>query len=180
MRHTLLPPQEQKSLKREYCTRLAIVACCIVSTALIVGSILLLPGYLRARGEEEIQLEAIAELRNNNERKNDSAIIDELAFNSTAISLLESALLQERPSDVIERVVSLREGVYLNSLSYSVTGTTTIEVVIQDTALTRAALLAFKTRLERLSVDSRINLPIDELAKSSDIPFSLKFVYKKP
>ncbi len=181
MRHTLLPPQERKNLRREYYTRLAIVVCCMISTVFAAGLMSLLPAYMRARAEEQRQLEAVTELRHTNNEKNDSMVASELSFYSSALSILGNSLLRERPSEAIERIVGLSDKeVRLSSLSYFVSGTTTAEVIIQGIAPNRASLLSFKSRLESLTPLARIDLPLSELAKSSSIPFSLKVIYKIP
>lgn len=153
----------------------------MISTTFIAGFIFLLPAYMRAISEEQSQVEAVAELRHENYGKNDATIISKLSFDSSALLILGNSLLRERPSDVIERVVDLRDkDVRLNSLSYSVSGTSTAEVVVQGIAQNRSSLLSFKDRLGDIAPQTRINLPLSELAKSSSIPFSLKIVYKIP
>lgn len=180
MRHTLLPPQERRNLRREYYIRLGVIACCMASTVFVAGLILLLPAYMRARSEEKQQLLAITELRSDKDNGNDSTIVEELSSDSSALSILSDSLLRERPSKTIERIVDSRDGVRLNSISYSISGTTTAEVTIQGIAPTRASLLSFKDRIEHEIPLTHVDLPLSELAKSSSIPFSFKFVYKMP
>ena len=141
----------------------------MISAVFVAGLIFSLPAYMRAISEEQRQLEAVTELRHSNDKKSDSMIVNKLSF------------VRERPSEAVERIVGLRnKEMRLNSLSYSVSGTTTVEVIIQGIAPSRASLLSFKSRLENMAPLIHINLPLSELAKSSSIPFSLKVIYKIP
>ena len=153
----------------------------MISAVFVAGLIFSLPAYMRAISEEQRQLEAVTELRHSNDKKSDSMIVNKLSFDSSALLILGDSLLRERPSEAVERIVGLRnKEMRLNSLSYSVSGTTTVEVIIQGIAPSRASLLSFKSRLEYMAPLIHINLPLSELAKSSSIPFSLKVVYKIP
>jgi hypothetical protein len=151
----------------------------MASCLLVAGSILLLPAYMRAKYEEKQQLQTINDLKSGKGKENYSAIISELASNSLALGILENTFLEERPSDAIDRIINLRKEVHLNSISYSILGTTTIEMVIEGTAPNRTSLLSFKDRLLSARSNANVDLPLSELVKSSNIPFSLKVTYPK-
>jgi len=180
MRHTLLPLQDRKNLRSEYYIRLLIVAFCMASVVFVSGSILLLPAYWGARSEEQQQLKAIADLKQSKDKGNDLAIAKELSSDLVVLEMLDKTFREERPSAVIDRVVALRKDIELNMIAYSNLGNNSFGLVLQGIAPTRNSLLSFKDRLNDLGKDVRTNLPISELAKNADIPFTLKITYSKP
>jgi hypothetical protein len=152
----------------------------MASSALVAGSILLLPAYLRARWEEDKQINAAAELGKSKIEQGTEAIENEMLTDSTAIAVLDKSLKDERPSVLVERVASLRENIRLTSFSYSGLSTTTAELTVQGVAPTRDSLLSFKSRVESMANNVRADLPISELAKGADIPFSMQIICSIP
>jgi len=152
----------------------------MVAGVTIVGSILLLPTYLLALQEEQVQLNTIAKLKHEKDIRGATAIESELKTDQLILGLLEKSLSFERSSEAIGRVVIIRKDIHLTTLSHSILSSTTASVTIQGVAPTRTSLLSFKDRLESMLPGARADLPISGLAKSTNIPFSLQVFYSIP
>lgn len=176
MRHSFLPNQEQKILKRGYRIRATIVLLFFLSIAGLVGIGSLFPSYIHVYTEERSELEKVASLRENKDTSGLVAIEKELQSDTAKISVLSKISTTVHPSSLIEDMVNTRGQVRLTSIVLSSVSTSTAVIVIQGVAPTRESLVAFKTRLEGLAIGNKVDLPISGFAKSRDIPFSLRVI----
>jgi hypothetical protein len=179
MRHTLLPLHERKALRREYRVRFIIVACFLGSLAGLIGVGALFPAYMRALAEEKSQIEAAANLKHSQDVKGITARETELHADSKIINTLSSNV-SIRMSSVAESIIILRQAVKLKTFIFNQTSTTTVSISISGIAPTRNDLLSFKARLENTLPGARVELPISELSKSTNVDFDMKLTYKLP
>lgn len=180
MQHTLLPIQERKSLRHEYRLRVAIVLCFMLSFAGLIGIGSLFPSFISMSAKERSELDAVTALK---KQKDDSGIGDIEGTLKADAALLAAATpltVGTLPSAVIESVVSARGPVDLTSLSVASGDGSSFDVSIRGVAPDRPSLLAFQNRLEQLAPGNKAVLPISELAKNSDIPFSIELTEKLP
>ena len=178
MRHTLLPYPARRALRKEYRIRALVVLCFMLSCAGVIGIGSLFPGFIHAISEERSQINTIASLQ---EGKKDSGILEiekELAEDATLLSALLSLTPHDDMSKRIAKIAEIRGVVDITSISMERSGTTSVAYIIQGLAPTRDSLLSFKTRLEQLVPGGTVELPISELAKSTDVQFSL--AYREP
>lgn len=180
MRHTLLPTAEKIVLRREYYSRVTIVACFVVSAAILVGVAALLPAYLRARDAETDSLSQIASLKSGENESGRVAMMAELKADGQSLRRLSKNIGQARVSAILEQIVSMRGNIKLSALNHSPVSTSTVAVNIQGVAPTRNALIQFKSRLESLYPGAKAELPISELAASSNVRFSMRLSYPLP
>lgn len=173
MRHTLLPLQERVMLRREYHIRVTIVFLFMVCVSILVGIASLLPTYIDAK---QLEKDILAKSVKGNEEQ--SADIKEFQKNvARSLSLLDSLDKSKEPttfSNIIYSVINMRGGLKFSNFSVTKNGTTTYTIQIQGLAPNRTALLNFKTNFEGLSPDNKVDLPVSELAKSSNIQFSIQ------
>jgi hypothetical protein len=174
MRHSFLPASEQKTLKRLYRIRAAIVGLFMLSVAGMVGVGSLFPSYVYVSTEEEAQLSTIASLKEDKDSSGIANVERELQADAALLAILSSNATTTRPSTVIEDMVTARGNVHVTSIVLGDISSTTVSVIMQGVAPTRESLLAFKTRLEGLNVGNKVELPISGFARSQDIPFSLR------
>lgn len=180
MQHTLLPLQERKTLRREYRLRVAIVLCFMLAFAGLIGIVSLFPAYISMSIKERSELEAVAALK---KQKDDSGMADIEGTLKADAGLLNAALPLSggvAPSSVVESVVSASGPVRITSLTVEQGDDLAFNVGIQGVAPDRDALLAFQNRLEALAPGNKAVLPISELAKNSNIPFSIQLTEKLP
>ena len=170
MRHTLLPLHERIILRREYHVRVTIVFLFMVCVATLIGIASLLPTYIDAK---QLEKDILAKSVKGNEEQ--SADIKEFQKNvARSLSLLDKSKEPTTFSNVIYSVISMRGALRFNNFAINKTGTTTYSIQIQGVAPNRTALLNFKTNFEGLGSDNKVDLPVSELAKSSNIQFSIQ------
>ena len=179
MRHTFIPNAEQAHINREYRARVTAALCIALATAVLVGAIALFPAFLRVSLAERSALQTIA--ANDTATSSDAqAIQTELSADGALVVLLAADHGAPRLSDAIRQISSVRSHIALTSLSVSRNSGGSITAVLQGVAPTRDDLLTFKGRLEDLAPGASVDLPIDELAKTADIEFSMQLVAKLP
>lgn len=180
MRHTLLPLRERILLRREYHVRIAIVFLFLLSLALIVGISSLIPVFFKARLAEKEARNLVGQMEA--EKSNDVIVnIQNDILRSTA--LLNSLNKQSgNPiiSDIIDQVLRVRGKNRFTGFTASIVSTSTYSMNIQGFALSRNDLIQFKNDFENSYPGSKVELPVSELAKSSNFQFSLQLKKKLP
>jgi hypothetical protein len=180
MRHNFLPTKDQDVLKRVYYVHAMIVALFLLSVVGLVGLGSLFPAYISTNTEERSQLNTVASLKQSNDTSEALKIQKDLQDDSAKVTVLSKAINVVRPSAIITRMVEVRGPVRISSIVLSDISTSTAVVVMQGVAPTRESLVDFKTRLERLSIGNKVELPISGFAQSKDLPFSLRVNHKLP
>lgn len=180
--HTLLPDREKKALQSEYRARALIVFCSVISSAIIVGIVFLLPAYLNARNKEQAALRDISSLQNAAGRN--STTTAELAEDSALLSLTNASPsslgMRRTVSSFVADIIALRGSVSLDAISIDNSSTSTVSIVIQGVASSRNDLLSLKQRILNASPSAKVDLPISGLVKSRDIQFSMKIIEPLP
>ncbi|MES2216694.1 MAG: hypothetical protein V4481_05380 [Patescibacteria group bacterium] len=180
MQHTLVPIHERKLIRKEYHIRVWIVALFAVSVAGVIGVAALFPGFMKASLEERTQLDAIASLEKNKSANGITAIEQELATDKILLAALGEGTDRRLTSAEIEAVITVKGTVKLTGITVSRASDGVVSIVVQGTAPTRESLLSFKTRVEAQIPGTAATLPISQLAKSSNIQFSMQIVRPKP
>ncbi|MDE2188803.1 MAG: hypothetical protein KGJ35_03710 [Patescibacteria group bacterium] len=174
MYHALLPEQSTKTLKREYRVRFLVTFIFFVSVSIAVATVFIVPSYLQAtiRSDEETQFVTANSAKTNN--ANNADIRDQLA-SAQSLSELFSSFMTPALSQIILRIADLRSsGIAINSIAISYTGSNTAHVVLNGTADNRDHLVAWRQVLQSDNHFSSVNVPISDLAPSSNLHFSLE------
>ncbi len=180
MRHTLIPLKERILLRREYHIRVAIVTLSVLAIAVLAGAAALFPAYLRAWSASRSALNTVATIKNDPNGSNLSRVQKALASDDALLVALGAGVNPPRFSKAIDAISAIHSPVTIFSISMNRVGTTSILVSLNGVAPTRNDLLKFKTRLEGLAPRTSVDLPIEELAKSVNAPFSLQFTENLP
>jgi len=180
MRYIFLPDQEQTILKRRYLMRIVIVAFFLLAVGGLVGVVSLFPTYISLYTEEQSQIKMATLLKKDQDNSGVASLQNELKSDSDKIQILSAVSTGVTPSDLIERIIVARGQVHITSIVLNDIGTTTATITLGGVAPTRESLVAFKTRLQGLSVGNKVDLPITIFDKSKDINFSLKVTHILP
>jgi len=180
MRHTLLPLKERVTLRREYRVRTLIVLLSAVSGAIFVGACALFPAYLHTWSMSRTALSDVAAINNDSGKDNLMNVRKALSADEALLTALGGGTEAPRFSNLIASIVAIHSPLTISSLSLSRQGAASIAVELSGVAPTRDDLLQFKNRLEALAAGQKINLPIEELARSANVPFSIQFTIDLP
>jgi hypothetical protein len=178
MYHTLVPQYERMALRREYRLRSFVVLCFALSIAGIVGIVTLFPAFLLTSVEEKSAESDLLLIKKAKDVSGLTAIQQKVASSQSLLSVLSTGIDQYRLSVLIEEIVAEKRTVKINSLALSLVSTSTVNISIEGIAPTRDTLLAFKSRLLSIRPQSKVDLPVSGLAKSTNIPFSIQMTQK--
>lgn len=179
----LLPKTEKDNLRKGLKLRLMVVALFLLSASFLAGTVMLLPSYFLALGNfSKIQLAAYS-----SGVKNES--LDETILNlpgqiDARLKFFQSNLANLSAVDVFSKIISAApDGIKLNSISFSrdqvykeKNGTL---ILISGTALTRETLVSFATLLKKTEIFSLVDVPVSNLTKDKNLPFSINIFITK-
>ncbi len=178
MYHTLLPIDERGVLRREYRLRMLVVLCFMLSLVCIFGIVSLLPTFTRILGVESRSKLELSILKKASQSSVVADIEKRLMINKSLIAPISTMLKESEISPLIQSIATSRGNVTISSFNISRITDGTITIGIQGLASTREDLLFFKTRLESLSVGNKVSLPVSQLAKSTNIQYSIQITTK--
>ncbi len=171
----LLTDEYKKEILWEYRKRLIATTLFLISFAIVIGCVSLIPTYfniLQKRQGLEVD-KAIFQAKIG--LVGDKEIVDKvqsLTRDTEALQPLQSVQL----SSVIDRVISHAEEVKLGKFTFTLNADGTYTLDISGVAPSRESLLAFSKILKSdasLSYDDK-SLPLSSFTKTKDINFSLK------
>jgi hypothetical protein len=149
-----------------------------VSIAFVLGVAALFPSYLYTRNVEKEVIAHRDALLSSRKKSGADEIEKVLYLNQVTAQKIISEedkviyanlvqnILQNRNKDII---------LYSMSLDKTTATSTVVGIDIRGKAATRESLLKFKKSLEESRMFSTVDLPLSDLAKSSNIEFGVKF-----
>ncbi|MCR4334438.1 MAG: hypothetical protein NUV47_01770 [Patescibacteria group bacterium] len=168
----LLPEKYKKRLENEYNIRLAIVVFVLIFLITLISVAFLTPSYLLSKTKET-------------EVENRLATIKNQAPDQTSVEL-NAVLLQTKkelsvlaPTSNISFLESIKKILARKIPNITIIGLTIIEngsiwkTSISGVASNRDTLISFKKSLESEQSFSGVDLPISDLARNKDIPFTI-------
>jgi len=169
----LLPPQHRKQVVIEYRLRVISIVLVLVLIIVIIGAALLAPSYFLSRSKKDSANEQMALIERSIEFRQSEISAELLRKARDRLTLLaddnERALFTEIVKALVEEKNS---GIAISGISHvrsSGIGTLTVT----GEALRRDNLLAFKEALVKSQIFSSVSLPVSDLARSSNIEFTL-------
>lgn len=179
MKHTLIPIEQKISLRKEYDLRLAVVVLFMFSAACFLGILSLFPTLLHVTVvEHDTQVSSQSQ---SSDEYSAAEIQAMLAADRNLLSVVPDKA-PGRFSYLIDDISRSRGPIKVLGISFaraavdpslpsgSARGLT---VIIRGISPTRDELVNFKNRLASLWKGSVIDLPLSELTKNANIPFSL-------
>lgn len=167
----LLPPHEKKILFQEYKHRRLIVGLVFGLSAIIIMAILLIPSLIVVMYREGIAKRAVAEIAVDTAKHN--SLLADLRTSKVLITALTPQKGDIAPSLVITPILNAADtGVSVSDVLYSVTGVGEFKVDVRGSARTRQSLVNFTTNLKKQSMVTKLDLPVSNLAKDTDIQFA--------
>jgi hypothetical protein len=175
----LIPNEEQKNITKGFFLRLVVVFIFLFSFCLIATLIIFVPSYLISINKERIaknkleiqKNETIPQLDQNSltlikDLDNKLKIIENSDLNKFNISenIIDQIILNKMPDIKINRFSFVQDIVEGKKVS------------IYGTAPSRERLLLFKKALESSSYFLRVDLPVSNFIKGSDINFYLSLI----
>ncbi len=145
----------------------------------MVGCAAMFPAFARAWSEHHGAENAVI----TNKAPMDEVLAQNKAELAADAALLAALTKNDRDFkyvDMLRALVSARRDVTIASFALNEVDQKTFSVAMNGEAPTRSSLLSFKSRLEAKFPGTTVDIPIDQLAKSSRLPFALRFTVKMP
>jgi hypothetical protein len=166
----LLPPQGKKRVLRNYWLRIVSVYFLLLGAAFLVCAVLLLPTYFYI----SYQINALSnsfEIENIEAQKQ---VESEIVKANEISKLLVSTPEVVNDSVIIKEVLMFSEGLAsIGSITVVKNGREVSEVIVSGSAINRSSLLAFRDAAKEHRFFNEVNIPLSNLAKDQNIPFSL-------
>lgn len=167
----LLPQSQKKEAKREYHLRVLTVAFYLSGTALVAGGLLLAPSYvmvsLRIDAAEGAQ-QLLAGAKDDGDTP--AAILAAVERDVRILNSLATPLTVE---DTVSKALGIRPlGLTTTTIIYEEQGARGT-LSVKGVAKSRNDLVAFVRALEAIPEFSNVELPISNLARNENIPFTL-------
>lgn len=167
----LLPPEGRSLVKREYWLRVASAYAVLVTIASLVTIAVLLPTYFHVAFQINTVIEDIA---NVGSAEDYARLEGEIKTANAISSLLVKSTAPIPATTIIAKIKELAETANtIEGISISTKEGVVDSIVVTGTARTRSALVGLRDRIEAHELFETVELPISNLAKDENIPFSL-------
>ncbi len=170
----LLPQEEKKILIKEYNLRLSVTIVSFLCILLVIAGVGLFPSYVSQNSE----INNLEEKKQEAEQKNSKASIDEAArlsaSNKVLVDYLEVRVSEMKATYPAGKIISdifakKNDGIVIEAIEI-----VDKQVTIRGKAATRASLISFHSTLRTQKEFKNASLPIDNIAKSVDAPFTIQ------
>lgn len=168
----LIPPEAKKTVKYEYWIRVFTVWGFLLSGVCIIAILLLVPSYVLVESEFEALDHEV--MRKSGSEETYTAAEEQVSIANRVARQLDVSEPRTSASEVLAAINNLeRSGIDLRTYEISRVDGSIQTVQIVGNAVTREALIDFKEELERSPLFESAAVPISDLARESDLPFSI-------
>jgi hypothetical protein len=172
----LIPNEEKKKRVRDFYFRLVVVFFFVLGFAMLVAVVALLPSYFLSTIREYVATDKLKDLQAQPEpvtNPNTPGIIKDVENKIALIEKSEKAKYLLSEKIVNEIVLHKMSDIKINNISFKSDVTTGKSVSIRGIAPSRERLLLFRRTLEDNVAFKKVDLPISNFIKGSNISFSL-------
>lgn len=174
----LIPSQQKKKMQRDFLMRVSVVALFTIGFTILIGSVALLPSYFHVIVKSNLVKQKLAIQENTPVPEVESEVMAKVEDLNKKLGLIENAkannfLVSRRVIDdiILKKIPEIKiESIYYGS---TIKGR---EIRINGSAPSREKLLIFRLALENDPSFSRVDLPISNFVKGSDIKFFLTLI----
>lgn len=175
----LIPNAERKKMIKDFYLRLVVVVFFAIGLSVLAASILLLPSYFASNIKLNIANTKLATQRKEPVPDVDQKITGSIKEINNRLSLVER--FQKDKYVVTERVINQvllhkTADIKITEISYEESVPKTQKIIINGTAPSRERLLVFRRALEEDTSFSKVDLPISNFIKGSNIQFSITLI----
>lgn len=172
----LLPKDEKEKLEKEQKQRFWVLALSLFSATLFLGFVMLWPAYFLAGDFFDDGLDSTS-------LKPEDAISNEKIQNlpleiKSKLALFRPNTAVLSPADYFFEIAeNLPAGVVVNSISFRLSqnykNKTGQVISISGLAASRELLISFAERLQKIKLFSEVEIPVSNLTKDKNLPFSI-------
>lgn len=168
----LIPPAGHRVVKREYILRVGATYAFLFGLVCFVLGVAYVPTYVLIKAQ--IDTMSIVTERERGEGETLKIIENEIRMTHEVLTQLQSVKDSITPSDAIGAIEKATPtGVSFKTFTISETKGNITAIQVQGVATTRETLIRFKRDVEELEIFSTAEVPISDLAKDTNLPFTM-------
>lgn len=175
----LIPNEEKKKMSKDFYFRLITVSFFILSILLFIASASILPSYFLSKAEKNsvnTKLDIQKKETISESDKNTVSIVKDLNNKMVLIENAEKNKFIFSERIINEIVLKKLPNIKITGIYYKNGGETGEIIDVVGKAASRNALLLFRRALEDDAAFSKVNLPISNFVKGSNINFNLTLI----
>lgn len=171
----ILPERGRSEVRRIYLLRLSSLALCAAAVALLIMAAFLLSGYLESLAAEKAARTEASAIEDESEESR--ALEAPIMAAREQLEAYEPLIESEPIRNAVLAAVDAKDaGVALSLITYD-RATRTLRV--SGMAATRESLLSFERTLRSTPQVEEVLLPVSDLARSTNAPFSVTLRFKE-
>jgi Tfp pilus assembly protein PilN len=171
----LLPQNEKLLIEKEYRLRLKTIGVVFVLVALIVGIVFLLPSYVLSIYREGAAAQVAKDGVQSSKHEKITKEVQDLKI---VLGVLAPDAIKASPTDIVTLITKhISADIKVTSISY-ISDKTGFKVTVRGLAKSRQSLATYTQDLEGEQLIDKVNLPVSNFAKDSNINFTLDFTIK--
>ncbi|HBV01248.1 MAG TPA: hypothetical protein DEF00_02520 [Candidatus Taylorbacteria bacterium] len=171
----LLPKAKKDIIHSEYRIRLAVVSLWFLFFIFIFSSMLFIPSLLLSSAKERAAQERFAALSKSVERNGEAELDAALNEAKSRLALLSSETPKMFLHELLMLIVSVKtDRISLTNFSFIRSADGKREIAISGVGEDRTALLSFIKALENTNLFEKVNAPISNFVKDTDINFEIR------
>ena len=175
----LIPNKEKKKKVKDFYFRLTTVFIFAVGLCVALGTVSLLPTYFLSAISEELASDKLAEQQSQLPTQADQDVSAATAELDSKLRLIETVEKNKYSvSDKVVHEITLRKmaDIKITKIVYEIDPLNGKEVTVLGLAPSRERLLLFRQALEDDIAFKKVELPISNFVKGSNIEFSLSLI----
>jgi len=173
----ILPQEGRVLARKEYLLRILTVSMLAAALIAIVCCALLFPSYLIANGARQDALAEASRLEEAKVKRGETTTAP-LTLAKAQLALFAPLASSTPPSVVLALLLTKRNsGISISVIQYD---SSSGKVTISGISATRDSLLSFFESIKAIPGVGNANLPVNDLAKNVDAPFSISIKYTAP
>jgi len=170
----LLPLETKKEILKERHFRTVVIALFLLSALLVLSAVWLTPAYILSKNKYDIterELNAIKKEISTVQPEDTGVLIEDI---NNKLAILGGGISPKHHAyNIIGDIVEQKNNkIKITDIFYDKSGTE-IRVLLRGEAFNRESLSSFVREIEKNELFSRVELPISDFVKETDLDFSL-------
>jgi hypothetical protein len=172
----LIPSEEKKIIHKVFYIRFTIVSFVVLGIAVLIGGVMLLPSFFYSSIEKNLALNQLEVQKNNPPIEFEQGAENLIKDLENKLNIINNA--QKDKFLVSDKIINkinakLIEGIKITEMNYLHDDTKGKTLEIRGFSSTRDNLLNFKNSFDRDGDFKKVDLPISNFIKSTNIQFNL-------
>lgn len=175
----LIPNQEKKAKVRDFYFRLVVIVLAVVGSCVLVASAATLPAYFLSSVKRNIANEKLILQKSEPVPLIDQDSLRAIFELNNKLNLIEKA--KKNKYNISEKVINevmlkKMSDIKINQITYENDPTSGKKISVYGTAPSRERLLFFRRALEEDTAFQKVDLPISNFVKGSNIEFYISLI----